>query len=194
MFFFKKKKLPNYMIFMYRVTKFKWIANELKTVNTNELTILLYFFEQTMEDMKKLLSAAEVDFQVSSGGAMLSKGVHLMDARVFKGSTLPKADRIMVLEVHPMKSINDIPLLASQDSKGANMIYYSGIDEAVMETAGGERIQQLMARMGMDGDQPIAHSMISKSVDRAVMKIEEETVQHQDVKSSQADWLSANQR
>ena len=66
MFFSKKKQLPHYRVFMHRVQKFKWIANELKSVPANELTILIYFFEETLDNMKKLLDAVGIDFQSSS--------------------------------------------------------------------------------------------------------------------------------
>ena len=195
MFFFKKKQpTPKYMVFMHRVGKFKWVANALKSAQPDGFAILIYFFEETRDNMKRLLDAAEIAYQSSSGDTLLSSGIHLIDGRSLQGKHLPNGSKVMVLEVHPMKSINDIPLIAGKENKVSDMIYYSGIDEAVMTVFGGERLQQLMGRMGMDEDEPIEHAMVSKSIDRAVKKVEQETTHHQNIRSSQEDWLSANKK
>ena len=193
MFFFKKKQRPDYKIFLHSVHKFRWIANELKSARPEELVILIYFFEESRENMRKLLNAAGISFENSSGNSLLTNGIHLMDARSFEGKHLPKADQVTVLEVHPMKSINEIPLIAGQENKVTDMVYYTGLDEGVMKVFGGERLQHLMTRMGAEEDQPIEHSMVNKSIDRATEKAEKETKSHEDVRSSQDDWLSANQ-
>ena len=190
--FFKKKQIAHYRVFLHSIHKFKWIANELMSVQPDDLTILIYFFEKTADKMGKLLRAADIPYQNSSGDTLPSEGIHLIDARSLKGMSLPKAEHVMALEVHPIKSINEIPLIAGQKNNAKNTVYYSGVDEAVMKAFGGERLQNLMMRMGVDEEKPIEHSMVDKSIERATKKVEEKTPHHQDVRSSQEDWVSAN--
>ena len=51
----------------------------------------------------------------------------------------------------------------------------------------------MMSRLGMSENEPIEHAMISKSIENALEKLEEKLgSNHQDIRSSQEDWLAAN--
>ena len=108
MFFFKKKKPSiEYKVYGKRISKLKAIINDLRDHKSNQNVLLFYFFDETLSDLEKLLNAVNVPFQVSSPNAILTNGIHLLNGHDFKGKSLPKVDEIIVLEVHPFKSIND---------------------------------------------------------------------------------------
>ena len=55
--------------------------------------------------------------------------------------------------------------------------FYISLEDDLMRLFGGERIQGLMGRLGVEEDQPIEHSLISRSVESAQKKVEEQNFQ-----------------
>ncbi|MEI6221543.1 MAG: preprotein translocase subunit SecA [bacterium] len=50
--------------------------------------------------------------------------------------------------------------------------FYVSLEDDLMRIFGGERVQGLMDRLGLEEDQPIEHGMISKSIESAQKKVE----------------------
>ena len=65
---------------------------------------------------------------------------------------------------------------------------YSSISEPIFQLFGGDKMIELMKKMGMKEDEMIEHEMISKSIMRAQEKIAETTTQYTSAKS-QGEWL-----
>jgi preprotein translocase subunit SecA len=55
--------------------------------------------------------------------------------------------------------------------------FYISLEDDLMRLFGGERIQGLMSRLGVEEDQPIEHGLISRSVESAQKKVEEQNFQ-----------------
>lgn len=65
------------------------------------------------------------------------------------------------------------------------------MDEPFFTLFGGERIHELMKKMGTGDDEVIAHRMISKSIQRAQEKITQK-VQVEKTSDSAQQWLVIN--
>lgn len=68
---------------------------------------------------------------------------------------------------------------------------YSSLDESFFQRYGGDKIVQVMQRLGINEDEIIEHSMISKAILTAQNKIEKKIVAEQ-AGHSQKNWLEKN--
>jgi preprotein translocase subunit SecA len=51
--------------------------------------------------------------------------------------------------------------------------FYISLDDSLMRLFGGDKFKSAMRRLGFEGDEPLHHSMINKSLERAQKKVEE---------------------
>lgn len=71
-------------------------------------------------------------------------------------------------------------------------VVISSLDEPLFEKFGGEKLTELMKRMGMKENEEIAHSMITKSIQRAQEKIADKIATDRKA-ISQQEWFALNQ-
>jgi len=75
---------------------------------------------------------------------------------------------------------------------GLSTVYvFSSLREPLFQKFGGDKIVELMQKLGMKDDEIIEHKMISKAVQQAQEKIEKKITFEQGA-SSQADWMKKN--
>lgn len=73
----------------------------------------------------------------------------------------------------------------------AQIEVYNSLDEGLFEHFGGEKILAIMKRMGMQEDELIEHSLISKSIRNAQDKIAKQVSPEQSAQS-QKEWIKKN--
>jgi len=175
MLFSKKKKTAStrYILYINRVMKYKQLLVQLSIPNAP--SDLIYFFDQTRDEMAQLLQA---------------KG--LTKIRLIRAQNLSSTSqqRAMIIEVHPLKSVSD--KLVAQFQPEAEIQFWVGIDESILKMFGQEKMISLMERMGMKEDEAIEHSMVGKSIERAQEKLESDISHPKDIRSSLDDWEAAN--
>lgn len=71
------------------------------------------------------------------------------------------------------------------------VMLYCSLDEAFFRYFGGERILDLVTKLGLKEDEPISHPLISRSVRTAQEKIAKKIGLEQSA-SSQAEWMARN--
>lgn len=87
-----------------------------------------------------------------------------------------------------------------QGDPGASQFFIS-MDDDLMRIFGGDRLRSLMERLGLPDDQPIEHSMISKSIESAQRRVEghnfdirKHLVEYDDVMNKQREVLYKRRR
>ncbi len=136
---------------------------------------LIYFFDQTKDEMSQLLQAKNISTIEFVRGQDLSP------------TTRKKA---MVLELHPLKTVSD--KLIDQFSPDTEIQFWMGLDESILKMFGQERLVSMMSKMGMNEEEAIEHSMVGKSIERAQEKFESAIDLPKDIRSSLDDWEAAN--
>ncbi len=90
---------------------------------------------------------------------------------------------------YPLHSV-EISLCESLDLK--QILAYSHLDMALLQSFGGDRIKELLVKMGADENEPLSHPMISKAIGNAQEKIAK--MSPADMHSnSEEDWMKYNQ-
>jgi preprotein translocase subunit SecA len=67
-------------------------------------------------------------------------------------------------------------------------IILTSLDEPLLKIFGGEKLIDIMQKLGMKEDEIIEHKMVSQSIANAQKKIEERMIVEQSVRS-QSEWL-----
>lgn len=73
----------------------------------------------------------------------------------------------------------------------APIVFYSSLDEPAFDMFGGERLRNLVDKMGMKEDEAIEHTMVAHSMKRAREKVES-LVRNELPAASEKEWFSKN--
>lgn len=140
----------------------------------DESIIFIAWFEETLHEMQTFFKE-----QVNTSNIFLYRQAttHLIENR-----------KILFVEHYPLHK-KEISLFESLKLKEA--IIYSSLDEPLFTTFGGEKISSLMRSMGMQENEPIQHSLITKALQNAQEKIEKKITIEQSA-LSQSDWFKRN--
>jgi len=100
---------------------------------------------------------------------------------------------ILGTERHESRRIdNQLRGRAGRQGDPGSSRFYLSLDDDLMRIFGGDRVKNIMDRMGMPDDEPIEHPMVSKSIENAQRKVEERnfdarkhTLEYDDVMNAQ---------
>jgi hypothetical protein len=98
-------------------------------------------------------------------------------------------DRIPIFTEHYPLHSKEIELIKNWDKK--NIIVFSALDEPLFKHFGSDKVIPMVKMLGMKEDEPIEHSLVSKSIIKGQEKIAEKVTIDQSA-NSQADWMMKN--
>jgi len=135
-------------------------------------TIFIGWFDDTIAELENIF------------GRYNSSPATILNARTTHRSQI-QGSPIIFIEHHPMKSKEDL-IFEQLSLKEA--IILTSLDEPLLKLFGGEKIIDIMQKLGMKEDEVIEHKMVSQSIANAQKKIEERMIVEQSVRS-QSEWL-----
>ncbi len=181
----------DYITYVTKVQKYKNVLTQFATAANDKHVVLIYFFDQTKEELLQLGTALNINMS-EDVGLLSSPGYVLLNGQELGKQGHIKADQVIFMEAHPIASVQREAGNYFLDSDIASTTCYVGLDEALFQVFGGSRISNLLERMGVKDDEPIAHTMVSKSIEKAQEKLEKDNPNAKDIRSSQEDWLMQN--
>ena len=192
MFFKKKPKGPSvkYIAYMNKLAKYRVVMTRFSQEPGQQL--IVYFFDQTKSEIAQMAGA--LDIELKNPGELASKDdLFLCSAYDLAQNSFAGIDKIVSMEVHPFNSVNQLVAKRFEDQKELEIEFHLGLDEAALTIFQMDRIVHIMKQMDMEENEPIEHSMITKSIEKGLSKQEQNlSSNHQDIRSSQEDWLAAN--
>jgi hypothetical protein len=159
-------------VFMNRQAKWNYCQ---KILAKEPRTIFIGWFDDTIAELE--------NFFVQS----TSSPPIILNARTTHKAQIEELPIIFV-EHHPMKTKEE---LAFQQFGLKKVIVLTSLDEPLVKMFGGEKLIDIMQKLGMKEDEVIEHKMVSQSITNAQNKIEERMNVEQSVRS-QSDWLERN--
>jgi hypothetical protein len=144
-------------------------------LGANDKCLFVVWFEESFHQFQSALSLPE-------------NSTHLMLAQNVTRSTITNRMLIFV-EHYPLRKIEQHFFLQLNLPEA---VVLSSLDEPFFEKFGGEKLTEVMKRMGMKEDEMIDSTMVTKSIQRAQEKIEE-TVSTDRKATSQREWFLLNQ-
>lgn len=188
-----------------------WFDREIKLAKISERTInarqdrnvvVLSHFEKTRSEIASSLRALSVQFAPFVDAAVLCEPgtgkVWLGLANAFQSPGLVVnrdagvAVEMIVAEHHPLYSKDRELIEAAEKLQCAvELTFYFSLDDPLVQRFGGISLQELMTRLGMNKDESIEHTLVSRAIRRAQEKIEEESFKDFPTQSIE-DWFRYN--
>lgn len=185
---FKQKKTIQVKDFVWKTENAKYTAM-CNYITTLEKCVLIYFFEDTKQQLIEQLQKHTIQFTEQKTAAvpvLLIKYTEIMATPIIKNST------IIFIEHHPSfnveKNTKDV-LYNNLSIKEVQ--FYTSFDDKLLQLFGAERILNLMEKMGFKEDEVIEHNMVSQSIEKAQQKIDTEVLYASDTRN-RLDWFKIN--
>jgi len=165
--------------------------------------LLLSHFESALGVLARLLREKGIDHERSpvNLAELAASGqarVWLSPARAFQpakklSSAAEKVSlEIIVAEHHPMKTRDqEVMNAAASLDCDATLTFYFSLDDPLMKFFGSDSIKGLLERLGMEKDECISHSLVTRSIRQAQEKIEKQVGRDLTAQSAE-DWFKYN--
>ena len=170
----KKPAGPNMkdLVWMNKHAKLQGCLN-LARVHTD--AVFISWFSQTQDEFKQYVQ--------DQHGVMSD----IRSARTVSPSHIENK-KVFFLEHYPLRNKEE-ELIAEWKVKEVYVL--NSLDEPLFENFGGQNIMQLMQKMGMQEEESMENTMISKSIENAQRKIAQKLIVENSASSS-ADWFKRN--
>lgn len=145
-----------------------------KMLQANPDTVFVAWFDDTAQALRKSLNVDEKTNTVLVAEHILSE--NLKNKLLIFVEHYPLIEKEQNLFVR--MGLNNVPVL-------------SALDEPFFNIFGGDRLRELMGKLGTHEDEVIAHAMINKSIVRAQEKIAKK-VQVEKISTSAQQWFAIN--
>lgn len=153
--FKKKEKTPQPrhrdLVYLNETEKWNSLAEFAKN---NQPAIIMGWFAETVEKAREALAASGLEIRPVLAQGYSETGLH---------------DKNLVLLEHYPLPEKEFPLLSSAAPR--SIIVVSSLDEPLFRYFGGNRLQELMGKMGFAPGETIEHQMINASIKRAQEKL-----------------------
>lgn len=186
--FKKKDSLPVLIhnVYLNQTSRFRMMMKEAdQWIENGHHILLLYHFDETGKVLNELVKSSKLDQHkiTIDKSDQLQNGVH---------EKIPGPVAILVAEIHPMAGkdqlLHECILKSYPYSK---ILFFTSTDGPLMKAFGGEKIHKMMLALGMDENEKLEHSMITKSIFKAQEKIKAK-VQHEKPAYSKQEWMDTN--
>lgn len=175
MFSFGKKKETTEVtdvVFMHAVAK--WHAC-LQALHTNAAVVFITWFEETQQQLQEYFTAQN---------AVNTTVILYREAAAHFINNNP----VIFAEHYPLHRKEE-DLYKSLDLKETKV--FSSLDEPFFQQFGGDKIIELMQKMGLQENEPVQHTMISMALKNAQEKIAKKVSLEQSARS-QEEWFKKN--
>lgn len=114
-------------------------------------------------------------------------GIEILQVKSMHSSQVSEKD-LVFLEHYPLREKEE-EIIANLNTKGVYIL--SSLDEPLFNQFGGDRVIELMKKLGMKEDEMIEHPMITKAIENAQHKLAQK-VTFENVATSAKEWFERN--
>ncbi len=194
--FFKKKNKTVKPLSRFALTRQAAFLDLVKEVSEIKKPIyVFYFFEESKNYLKGLLTTEYLSFKdIANEPSSYDCDIYFINARTFAPHLFKFTTSKMVycLDHFPLHSVfSGLGLGLAEMATPPELIIYGGLDEPIFNRFGGERLQQLMQKLGISDSEMIEHAMISAAIESAQKKIEAKVIVESKAASA-SDWFTLN--
>ena len=177
-----------YQVFMTKIAKYRQLMNHVKDLlEMGQKVHLVAHFDQTMDELQQLITRAGLEFSTDTGQPTSSLVLSKSDILKSRGQMLAEEHQMILAEIHPtaIREESIAKLLAKE------MTIFCALDNPFFEMLGGERIRQLMRKLGLDENLSIEHPMVTKSIIAAQKKMDKKAEKAKPA-ASMREWMALN--
>ena len=145
-----------------------------KMIEANSSCLLVFWFEYSLNEFLVLSHVSSESTQVVLAESLSQESIAGKLIIFGEHHPLRKKEQVLFQKLQ----LNQVPVLVS-------------LEEPFIHYFGGERTIELMRKMGVQENEVIAHAMITRSIENAQRKIEEEVLAERKA-SSAKEWFQLN--
>jgi hypothetical protein len=185
--FFKKKNEIIIRDIIWRSDLYKYKAL-ISDVQKNDKSIIVYYFEDTKIELENILKQHQIT--VSETSAITTKAWLIKASNLLHKNDVDNR-KIIFAEHHP-SFITETEITNHLLELGIKQVtFFISMEDELMKQFGGDRIIEMMNKLGYKDDEVIEHSMVSSSIQRAQKKIDEQVQFPSNTRNSK-DWFKIN--
>jgi hypothetical protein len=168
--FKKKDSGPKVSDVVFATKEAKWKALT-ELAKQNAPTVFVAWFEESRDQLQQYFDSHQVAAEI-----IMFREVHGNNRRY------------VFIEHYPLAEKERAVFLSLQDT---SVSIYSSLDEAFFQLFGGDKISSLLTKMGLDENEAISHSMVTRSIYNAQEKLARKvTLDHSAY--SMEEWVRKN--
>ena len=203
--FFGKKTTPliklEDVVWTSRTARFTGILQRTQKSAEVKPVFLVYFFEDTHKLLQEVFKVAKQPYRFvqSADDVKDDKHILIFSAKEFvyhsaklKNLFASKEFEVIFTEHYPLNEPEEEILVKIGDiSLRAKAYAYTDFEDGLLKQFGGERILDMMKKMGLNESESISHNLVSKAIKEAKKKIGEKVRREQHASSSE-EWFVKN--
>lgn len=203
--FFGKKDLPlvrlDDVIWISQEAKWAALLENLQKSVESKPTWLIYFFERTFNTLQTLLTNLQKPYEWVQSAENLkdTSKIWIFSANEFRHlSSYLKKDfankelSVFFAEHYPLaEEENEILKKIGDISFKAKAYVYTSFDEPILKKFSGDKILEMLKKMGAKETESLSHQLITKAIKEAQKKIGE-SIKHEQRAVSMEDWFAKN--
>ena len=171
-------------------------------VSADQCVVLFYFFEKSKEEIKAVLSNRKMAFSediADTSNLYLISAQDIDRSSAFSNAMTSKfrndVVQLLFAEHYPTKTLENVLIATLKDMSEENITitFYLSLESRLMRVFGSERIAKIMdsGMFGLKEGECLEHNMITKSIFRAQVKIEQ-NLSNEIKCDSQDEWFDKN--
>ncbi len=172
-FFRKKESAPkvNDVVFATKAAKFNGLRD---TLNQTPKPVFVAWFQDSAEELQRYFHQQQVQEEVTPY------------RQIHAGSL--QTNSVIFIEHYPLAS-KEKELFTSLEGK--TITVYSSLDEPLFKFFGGDNIASLLNKLGLNENEAISHSMITRSIINVQEKLQKKMITEQSA-TSMEEWFRKN--
>jgi hypothetical protein len=189
---FNKKDKPEVtdMVFMSRLGKYKDLFAAFSELNT---VLIVCYFKETGTELKKFMDGTGTSYREMPHAPFEPGKIHVIQAEHLLAYQADLSEATCIFMEHFPSYSREDQLLQHlyQTLKVRRVFFYVSVDEPLFRLFGGEKLVDLMKKLGLSEEEAVSHTMVTQSIERAQKKLEESLRGEIQADSAEA-WIRLN--
>jgi hypothetical protein len=164
-----------------KVTDFIWkndyakYKGIIKYIDKSKSIVFVFYFDETKNQITQLIETIQLEY---SSDIHLQKKITITQAEKLLDAKIDITNSIIYfIEHHPSFATEQKVLnYLSNELKVKEVIFHISLQEPLLHYFGSDKIVPMLERIGFDENEPLQHSLITKSIINAQKKIDEENL------------------
>ncbi|MFN3315609.1 MAG: hypothetical protein ACK40K_02270 [Raineya sp.] len=203
--FFGKKTIPlvklEDIVWVSQNTRFTGLLQKAQKSIETKPVFVVYFFEDTKNTLQEIFKVAQKPYRFVASADDVKDDKHILifsakelvyHSAKLKNLFVSKEFEVLFAEHYPLNEPEEEVLHKISDiSFRAKAYAYTDFEDGLLKQFDGERILEMMKKMGMNEHESISHSLVSKAIKEAKKKVSEK-VRHEQTATSSQEWFRKN--
>ncbi len=188
-FFGKKNKEVKVIDYIWKndYAKYKGIV---KFMDKSKSIIFVYYFNETKKQITQVIETMQLDF---SSDIYRQKKITITHAENLLDSKIDVTNTIFCFIEHHPSFVTEQKILnyLANELHVSEIIFHISLQEPLLHYFGSDKIVPMLERIGFDENEPLQHTMISKSIVNAQQKVDEKNPNAIETDSA-TNWFEVN--